>query len=280
MSNSSGSNQFRLTSATLSDVGSVRTVNEDAFLEAPDIGLWAVADGMGGHEGGQIASRAVIDSLDCTPDLSSEAAFVKDIRERLIAANHRIGAISQEYFAGRVIGSTVTILLVYDRKAVCLWVGDSRLYLFRDGRLRQVNRDHTAVAELVEQDLLTAEEMDHHSLRNVITRAVGAHDELEVDYREQEIRPGDVMILCTDGLNKVVSDEEIASTLSGGTPEHMAHELLRMALARNAPDNVTVSVVQAADASMRDGDGPDKTAPSTEDTMNLAPQERPVPPRG
>lgn len=279
MSNSSGSNQFRLTSATLSDVGSVRTVNEDAFLEAPDIGLWAVADGMGGHEGGQIASRAVIDSLDCTPDLSSEAAFVKDIRERLIAANHRIGAISQEYFAGRMIGSTVTILLGYDRKAICLWVGDSRLYLFRDGQLRQVNRDHTAVADLVEQHLLTAEEVDLHSLRNVITRAIGAHDQLEVDCREEEIRPGDVLMLCTDGLNKVVSDAEISSKLSSGTPAQMANELLGMTLTRTAPDNVTVCVVQAVDASVRDSDSLDNAATSAEDTITIPPQQRPGPRR-
>jgi serine/threonine protein phosphatase PrpC len=235
---------------------------------------------MGGHEGGQIASRTVIDFLDCAPDLSSEAAFVDSIRARLDAANRQIGAISQQHFAGRVIGSTVTVLIAYECKAVCLWVGDSRFYLFRDGRLRQVNRDHTAIADLVEQDLLSTEEIDRHRLRNVITRAIGARDELEVDYRDEEIRSGDVLLLCTDGLNKVVSDKEIAGTLSGGTSERMAEELMCMALARNVPDNVTVCVVQVEDPSMRDGDELDKTAASTEDTMSLAPHERPGPARG
>lgn len=238
---------LHVTSAVQSHPGPVRAVNEDAFLQAPDIGLWVVADGMGGHEGGRLASRTVIDCLDSDPDLSSEARFVQDIVDRLDDANNRIQAIAHERFGGRAIGSTVVVLLLYRRRAICLWAGDSRLYLYRGGVLRQVTRDHSHVADLVARGLLHPDEVSSHPLRNVITRAVGARTWLEIERCDVDVRAGDRFLLCTDGLNKVLSDDDIRAILNRGACERVVTDLIRTALARAATDNVTVCLVCASD---------------------------------
>jgi len=249
------------TSTFASDVGPVRKVNEDACLDAADIGLWAVAAGMGGHEGGQMASRIVIDSIDCEPDRSSEAAFVEDISIRLGMANDRLRQISREWYEGRVIGSTVAVVLAYADKALCLWAGDSRIYLMRDGQLRQINRDHTAVEDMVDQGLINREQARNHRLRNVITRAIGAHDHLELEQHSEPVRHGDVLLLCTDGLNKVLSDAEIAQVLQNGNIEQATGALLQLSLSRHVPDNVTVCVVQVKQPAAAEGDLDDITVP-------------------
>lgn len=242
-----------LTAAVFSHPGPVRKVNEDAYLDASDIGLWVVADGMGGHEGGQLASRMVIDCLDFDPDRSSEAAFVNAVADRLREANRRIQAVSHQRFEGRAIGSTVVVVLIHGRRAICLWAGDSRFYLLRDTVLRQVNDDHSHVADLVARGLLAPEKAATHPLRNVVTRAVGARKELEIDRRHVDLRHGDTLLLCTDGLNKVLSDEDIRMILTRGTCERAAGELIRTALARAVTDNVTVCVVRAQNASGEKG---------------------------
>lgn len=231
-------------SAFASDVGAVREVNEDSCLNAAEFGLWAVADGMGGHEGGQIASRTVINAIDWDLDRSSEAAIVEDITTRLTMANDQIRQIARDHYDGRTIGSTVAAVLAFGRTAVCMWAGDSRIYLFRAGRLHQVSRDHTTVEDMVDQGLIDHEEAKNHRLRNVITRAVGAHEHLAIEVRREPVEPGDVLLLCTDGLNKVVSDEELVGLLATTDCEATADALIRLSLQRDVPDNVTVCVVK------------------------------------
>ncbi len=236
------------TSAIASHAGAVRETNEDSCLDAAEFGLWAVADGMGGHEAGQIASRMVIDALDREPDRSSEAVLVADITGRLQMANDRLRQISRDHYGGRTIGSTIAVVLAHATTALCLWAGDSRIYRLRAGRLSQLSHDHSAVAEMVNQGLIAVGEAKSHRLRNVITRAVGAHDRLELAVHREPLADGDVLLLCTDGLNKVVSDPEIAALLAGTDCAQTAASLVELAVARAAPDNVTVCVMRVSRA--------------------------------
>ncbi len=264
-------------SAIASDTGPLRDVNEDACLDASEAGLWAVADGMGGHIGGQIASRTVIDAIDPDithiPDRSSAAAFVSDVRARLELANTRLRHIARDSYGGRVIGSTVAVALAYGSQVYCLWAGDSRIYLLRGGRLRQLNHDHSAVAELVDRGLITVEQAKTHDQRNVITRAVGADDHLDLEGFEQEVLAGDLLLLCTDGLNKVIDDDELAEVLRTSDGVDVAQALVDLALQRRVPDNVTACVIQISDPPAVGADDEDVTIPSPPGVPGLRPEE-------
>jgi len=231
------------TSAFHSDPGPVRPVNEDSWLDASDIGLWVVADGMGGHEAGQMASRMIIDALETVPQPTSRDDLVEAVDRRLVMVNQRLREVAAEAYSGRIVGSTVAVLGAFEREGVCLWAGDSRIYLLRNGHLTQLTRDHSHVEDLIEQGLIARDQARDHRLSNLITRAVGATDELQLELRIEPLQDGDVFLLCTDGLNKVVADNEIRETLSGGDCEEMARALIHLALVRKVSDNVTVGIV-------------------------------------
>ncbi len=225
-------------------LGTVRKVNEDAYLDLPQLGLWVVADGMGGHDAGDVASRLIVDDLrTCAPPPSREA-LLDDLDARLQSINARL----QHYAAGRaegaVVGSTVAILIGYGREAICLWAGDSRIYRLRQGQLVQLTQDHSQVEELVKLGLLDRAEAATHPAGNVITRAVGAMDNLVVDLVADEVADGDVYLLCSDGLNKALSDEEIARMLTGAECQSAVDTLLRAALDHQATDNITAVVAR------------------------------------
>ena len=236
---------FQWSSADRSHVGMVRAINEDACLALPERGLWAVADGMGGHEAGDVASRLIVETLQQTPPPTDWRSFLDAVRERLCEVNRRLREESAQRYQHRTIGSTVVVLAAYEGQCACLWVGDSRIYRLRDGQLQQLTRDHSHVQELVDQGLISPEEAHHHPLSNVITRAVGSADELHVDEVDYPLRAGDMFLLCSDGLNKTVSDEEIARLLSHS--DHNCQEAVKafihLALMRDASDNVTTVVV-------------------------------------
>ena len=234
------------TSHFVSHRGSVRSLNEDAYLEAPDLGLWAVADGMGGHEAGDLASRLVIDALDEVQPATTPADMIAQVQEQVAAANRRIRLLSEQRLQGRLTGSTVAVLIICADTAVCLWAGDSRIYLYRDGALTRLTRDHSRTEELIAMGLLGADEEADSSDANVITRAVGTEDHLELDSRVEPLAADDVFLLCSDGLNKVVHDDEIGTTLSA-TRTGAAARLVELALNRAARDNVTVGVVACMD---------------------------------
>lgn len=236
---------FQWSSAGRSHVGMVRAINEDACVALPELGLWAVADGMGGHEAGDVASRMIVEVLQQTPSPTSWQALLDSVRERLCEVNRQLREESARRYQHRTIGSTVVVLVAYEDQCACLWVGDSRIYRLRDGGLQQLTRDHSHVQELVDQGLIAPEEAHRHPLSNVITRAVGSADDLRIDEVDHPLRAGDMFLLCSDGLNKTVSDEEIARLLAHS--DHNCQEAVKafihLALMRDASDNVTTVVV-------------------------------------
>ncbi len=233
-------------------VGKVRSRNEDNFLVHPGSGIWVVADGMGGHQDGDIASKMIVEALQAVAPQSSAADLLTRCEASVLSANRRI----QLHGAGggqRVIGSTVAILLIHQYHYACLWSGDSRIYRLRDGELVQLSRDHTQVQELIESGQLTEDEAKNWPGRNVITRAVGVKDEPELDVEDGSLIPGDVFLLCSDGLTNHVSDREILAEIRNQGSQGACDALVRMTLARGARDNVTVVVVRYAPKDERSG---------------------------
>lgn len=236
---------YRVRSSGVSDVGLVRGRNEDSMLLRDEAGLWAVADGMGGHAHGRWASQRIADALAGVALTGELDGDVERVGAAVADANRAIAAAAE----GGIAGSTVVILLVSGRRFAVLWAGDSRAYLRRDGPPVLLTRDHTLVQDLVSAGELSAEEALSHPKRHVLSRAVGAEEEgFLLDAIEDEVMPGDVFLLCSDGLTGLVADEEIGEHLAAAPPEHVARALLDLALARGAPDNVTIVVVGCADA--------------------------------
>jgi protein phosphatase len=238
--------EFEWTSASCSDVGLVRQINEDACLEQPERGLWAVADGMGGHTLGDFASRAVIDSLNQLPAPSSLAQFVAAARERLQQVNRQL-RLEAAMRNAHIIGSTVVVLLACGRSCASLWAGDSRIYLYRNSQLRQLTRDHSQVEELRASGTLSDEDALLYPARNLITRAVGAADTLELDEDTLEVEPDDMFLLCSDGLSNEVGEAEMRTALLCGNCRQAAEALLELALQRGGRDNISIVVVRADD---------------------------------
>ncbi|HSE77107.1 MAG TPA: PP2C family serine/threonine-protein phosphatase [Alphaproteobacteria bacterium] len=228
-----------------SDPGAVRKVNEDAWLDLPEAGVWAVADGMGGHEAGDISSRMVVDAIKLPNGRGSTLAVVDEISARLRDVNTRLRALSAERYRGRQIGSTIAVLMAVGRRAICLWAGDSRIYRYRKGQLAQLTRDHSHVADLIAKGLLDVRNASLHQHANVITRAVGAAERLLLDRQDDDVEDDDIYVLCSDGLTRVLDDREIAASLGEPDCSKAAKALLAAALARRPRDNVTVGVVRA-----------------------------------
>lgn len=232
---------LRFEHAVLTHVGCVRSVNEDAFVERAHDGLWAVADGMGGHRGGKWASATLAESVRSIDLPEGPGAGDEALVRAVDAANTRIVMAGRE--AGQLSGSTLAALLVRDGRFSVRWAGDSRVYLLRADRLSQLTTDHSQVQQFVDQGLLSEEDARSHPLGHVLTRAVGVHDRVVLDRRSDAVQADDVFLLCSDGLTRMVSEAEIAAMLGRRRPEDAADRLLRLALQRGAPDNVTLIVV-------------------------------------
>jgi protein phosphatase len=227
----------RIHGAGLSHRGMVREKNEDAVLTDPGGTLWAVADGMGGYGRGDVASDIVIESLSAIDDGADPFDALQD---RLTAANAEIRAQS----GGRTMGATVVALMIARAVGHVVWAGDSRAYLMRSGRLRQVTRDHTLVQDMVERGEIAPDAAGNHPEKHIITRAVGGAEDLELDAAALPLIPGDRVLLCSDGLTGCVPDEAIASMLGGAdTPEAAVRALVNAALQAGAPDNVSAVAV-------------------------------------
>ncbi|PBC07830.1 PP2C family serine/threonine-protein phosphatase [Mesorhizobium sp. WSM3859] len=226
----------------VSHQGCVRDHNEDNYLIEPQTGLWVVADGMGGHEAGEVASASIVDHLAMIGIASSAPDLRARFEDRLSRANAEIRGISRS--RGITIGSTFAALLAMDGRFACLWAGDSRIYLVRNGSIFQVSKDHTEVQELLDRGMISAEEARTWPRRNVITHAVGVSDELEIDFQQGELMPGDVFVLGTDGLTAHVSDPEIEAAVRSATPRAACQTLLDTVLARGGTDNVTIVLVK------------------------------------
>jgi serine/threonine protein phosphatase PrpC len=229
--------------AAATHVGNVRTQNEDSFITRTPIGLWAVADGMGGHEAGGLASAAVVDSLRKIPPPEGAAEMLRACEDSMVEANAAIRAIAAAR-GFEVIGTTVVILMIFGRHFACLWAGDSRVYRLRQGVISQITRDHSEAQELIERGLLSPEEAKGWSRRNVITRAIGVFEEPELELQHGEVDAGDVFILCSDGLTGHVDAEEIAASVAKSKAKDSCARLVDLTLERGAQDNVTVVVVR------------------------------------
>jgi len=236
---------FIWTSAARTDVGKVRKVNEDAVLDNSPAGLWVVADGMGGHAAGDVASTAIVNSLAQVKASADANALVSEIEQRLMDVNADLVRQSSERKDRQTMGSTVAVMLAFNKHCFVLWVGDSRIYRVRNGKLKRLFSDHSKVQDLVDEGLITEEESERHPEANVITRAVGAGRQLYVDIDMSEIEAGDRFMLCSDGLYKEVMESEMQALISKGTPEEACNTLIELALERGSRDNVTVIVTQA-----------------------------------
>ncbi|MBC3766666.1 PP2C family protein-serine/threonine phosphatase [Neptunicella marina] len=230
-------------SAAQTDIGTVRKINEDALLDASSVGMWCVADGMGGHQKGDVASQMIIEHLQRLANSQEYPLDIELIKQQLILVNRNLQELANELPESTVIGSTVVVLLFEHQKVHCIWAGDSRIYRLRDKQLTRLTRDHSQVEELVEAGLLSAAEAETHPAANVITRAVGAHEELNLDVVTAPLLPGDSFLLCSDGLNKVMSDSEITQFLISNSLDTLPSLLIQTAIARRARDNVSVVIV-------------------------------------
>lgn len=232
------------TSCAQTDVGLVREANEDSVIENPDMGLWAVADGMGGHHLGDVASSMITAGLNAVMPQQALSDCVDVIEDCLIEVNDTLLEQAKEMFEKGTMGSTVVALLIKERVGVCLWVGDSRLYRFRNQELVQLSRDHSQLEEMIELGLITREESENHPQGNVITRAVGVEKPLYVDINVFSTQVGDTFLLCSDGLYNAVNAQDIVQILEQRDVDKSTADLINKSLANGAPDNVSVVVVQ------------------------------------
>ena len=241
---------FRCQSGTFTHQGCVRGHNEDSFHADQESGLWAVADGMGGHESGERASAVIVEELAGGVGARAFDDACGEVADRIHRAN---GLIYQEAEArGVQMGSTVVALYVDDRRFAIFWVGDSRAYLLRGGTLYQISRDHTQLQDMIERGFLAPEDAADHPMGHVLARAVGVAPEVEVDVIQDEVEPGDTFLLCSDGLHGCLGDDTIAAVLADPSIEAAARTLVDLTLEAGAPDNVTVVAVRFSEATMLD----------------------------
>ena len=259
--------------AGVSDVGKKRRSNEDSYSTSDDLRLYVVADGMGGHAAGEVASRLAVESIgrhissahpDVPPTVPSEVSTrsldetslpvpARRVLNAIRLANQEIVRSVRRDQSMRGMGTTVVLAYIQGKRAYIGSVGDSRAYLVRDGDIRQLTDDHTFVNEQVRSGTLTAQEARRHPARNILTRAVGSQDEIEADLIEEDLKPGDLLLLCSDGLTNMVEDQEILETLrhDAADPEARCHALVDLANERGGDDNITAVIVQAARGSTR-----------------------------
>jgi len=236
---------FRSRAAT--HPGTAGRMNEDGYLNRPDLGLWVVADGAGGHQSGEVASAEVVAALQDIAAGLSAGEMLQEVRGRLERVHERLRDASEERGQGVVMATTVVVLIVRDDHFACLWAGDSPAYLLRGDVLTKITRDHSLVQDLVESGVITESEAANHRQANVITRAVGAdHELLELDKRTGPLMPGDRLLLCSDGLSKSLSPGEIASLLSLEQGAD-AEQLVMAAIDARAIDNVTAVTIEVDD---------------------------------
>lgn len=228
------------------NVGMVREVNEDSIMTKPEVGLWAVADGMGGYEAGDVASNMIVSSISEIKAHENLHFLVDDIEDKIIDANRRILEYSDIMHDGRILGSTIVSLLIKGQVGICLWAGDSRLYLLRNNQLQQISRDHSHVQELIDKGSITEDEAINHPDSNVITRAIGTSEELYIDIKAFNVQVGDTFLLCSDGLYNAVDELEIEGRMKNNDTDDAVKQLIVKALENGAADNVSVVIVKSA----------------------------------
>jgi len=228
-------------------VGAVRKINEDSLLEYPEQNIWVVADGMGGHEAGDVASQILVETINTYINENAYRGITVDVlKQAILTANEKIIAYSHSQLAGKTAGSTVVLLWIDRNTAHWLWAGDSRGYCFYHQDLKQITRDHSHVNELIDQGVLSAEDAEKHPMGNVITRAIGVVEDIEIDHVTHPIIEGEMLLLCSDGLTGELSDASIAQQLQQHSVINAGSSLMHAALGKGAKDNVTLILVSVA----------------------------------
>jgi serine/threonine protein phosphatase PrpC len=235
---------MRFECASRTNVGLKRKINEDSLFVDSERGLWAVADGMGGHDAGEVASATVVEALRNLPRVENLDELGSAAKDALAGANRQLIDLARSSGSQQSIGTTVVGIAIADGAFRCFWMGDSRAYRFRDGYLSRISRDHSLVQKLIDAGMLSPEDAEHHENANVVTRAVGVSEQVEVDVVSGDAVPGDQFLLASDGLTRVVEDDEIASELQSSPPDQAADKLIELVLSRGAPDNVTIVIVK------------------------------------
>lgn len=232
-------------STARSHPGKVRAQNEDALLERPVDGLWAVADGMGGHQEGARASRLVIERLDELSLKGSLDERLEQVRQVLHGVNRQLTRDLTVIADGmeRLVGTTVVVLLLAHDEAACVWAGDSRAYLWRGNQLYQLTRDHSLLERLIEVEGLSPRQATRHPGARALTRALGAQEELALDIVRFELLPGDRLLLSSDGLHGALEERALGAALSLPSPTLALERLLDGVLQGPARDNLTAVVI-------------------------------------
>lgn len=232
-------------SAGRTDTGKVRARNEDAFLDQPQQGLWVVADGMGGHQAGDLASRLIVESLAELPaglDFEDRLDALRDCLHRL-NRHLSLGLTLTAETPDLLVGSTVVALLAEGSRVACVWAGDSRCYLLRGRQLFQLSRDHSLLQQLVEERGMSPADAARQPGAHALTRAIGAAEELQLDILELESLPGDVFLLCSDGLYQDLDHDLLTAALLRPSPQLALQRLFELALLGPARDNLSGVVI-------------------------------------
>jgi serine/threonine-protein phosphatase Stp1 len=253
--------RFRSWHAT--HAGTKRKHNEDTWVDRPDLGVWAVADGAGGHQAGELASGMIAEALDALPPELSAPELLGEVRHRIAATHRALREEAAKRGNNTMIASTLVAFLARGEHFACLWAGDSRAYLLRDGEMRQITRDHSLVQELVDNGTIKAEDAERHPHANVITRAIGADiDDLVLDKVSGRLQQGDRFLLCSDGLCKTVPFPQLADLLRTDNGVPPPQSLIAAALALDVTDNVTAVTIEVPrpnrgrEPDVRSEDGP------------------------
>jgi protein phosphatase len=246
------------------DVGRVRTINEDALLLMPELAVFAVADGMGGEEKGEVASRIFVETAEeifAHASRRSEDETEERVREAFVLANEKILGWAKANRVGRM-GCTAELIAFFDSNYVLGHVGDSRTYCLRRGNLKQLTRDHSLVQAQVDQGFLSPAEAQRSPLRNIILRSVGTEETLTADLLRGKTQPGDVYLLCSDGLTGMVDDGAIRDTLSRPLElSGKAHRLVEQAKLAGGDDNITVILCEVPGSARRKPSNREKVNP-------------------
>lgn len=249
---------YKFSSCGITDIGRKRQKNEDSYLVNDKLKLYVVADGMGGHAGGEFASKIAVstveeilkgeDKKDAPKDSyldssNKDVVFQEKLKEAIARAGSKICHKSVEEPELRGMGTTATALLFQDEKAYIAHVGDSRIYCLRGPELHQLTEDHSLVHEQLKSGLITADEAKNHQLKNIITRSVGVQEEVEIDTLVWDAKPGDKYVMCSDGLSNMVTDPEIKDIVGRYNIENGAKALVDLANERGGDDNITLILV-------------------------------------
>ena len=249
---------MKIVSCGITDVGLKRGHNEDNYLINEELNLYVVADGMGGHAGGEYASAIAVNTCEeVVTSLEAEGVSIDTddpveitrhkLSQSIRLAGRRIFEKAKEQPEYHGMGTTVVAVLMRQTNAYIAHVGDSRVYLMREGEISQVTEDHSLIAEKIRHGLITPEEAKNHKMRNVITRSLGYQEDVEVDMSVRAVRRGDHFLLCSDGLSGLVEDEEMQKAMLEMRPQAAARMLVELACERGGDDNITVVVARVED---------------------------------